>query len=96
VAIVAAGNQGLPGFYDAARQVMQTVVGIGSAEKSQVQHMVRTLLKLPANPQADSPYSLAISITHCHVCLNAMPMIVSPLNLARGPLRLFLPPLFLF
>ncbi|STV40829.1 Holliday junction resolvase [Klebsiella pneumoniae subsp. ozaenae] len=52
VAIVAATNQALPVFEYAARQVKQTVVGIGSAEKSQVQHMVRTLLKLPANPQA--------------------------------------------
>lgn len=46
VAIVAAVNQDLPVFEYAARQVKQTVVGIGSAEKSQVQHMVRTLLKL--------------------------------------------------
>ena len=43
VAIVAATNQDLPVFEYAARQVKQTVVGIGSAEKSQVQHMVRTL-----------------------------------------------------
>ena len=54
VAIVAAVNQDLPVFEYAARQVKQTVVGTGSAEKSQVQHMVRTLLKLPANPQADA------------------------------------------
>jgi crossover junction endodeoxyribonuclease RuvC len=40
VAIVAAVNQDLPVFEYAARQVKQTVVGIGSAEKSQVQHMV--------------------------------------------------------
>ncbi len=59
VAIVAATNQSLPVFEYAARQVKQTVVGIGSAEKSQVQHMVRTLLKLPANPQADAADALA-------------------------------------
>ncbi len=63
VAIVAATNQALPVFEYAARQVKQTVVGIGSAEKSQVQHMVRTLLKLPANPQADAADALAIAIT---------------------------------
>ncbi|MDK7347659.1 crossover junction endodeoxyribonuclease RuvC, partial [Bifidobacterium dentium] len=45
-------------------QVKQTVVGIGSAEKSQVQHMVRTLLKLPANPQADAADALAIAMIH--------------------------------
>ena len=32
-----------------------------------MQHMVRTLLKLPANPQADAADALAIAITHCHV-----------------------------
>ncbi|VTM57225.1 Holliday junction resolvase [Klebsiella pneumoniae] len=58
-------------FEYAARQVKQTVVGIGSAEKSQVQHMVRTLLKLPANPQADCGGCAAIAITHCHVSQNA-------------------------
>lgn len=87
VAIVAAVNQDLPVFEYAARQVKQTVVGIGSAEKSQVQHMVRTLLKLPANPQADAADALAIAITHCHVSQNAMQMSESRLNLARGRLR---------
>lgn len=87
VAIVAAVNQELPVFEYAARQVKQTVVGIGSAEKSQVQHMVRTLLKLPANPQADAADALAIAITHCHVSQNAMQMSESRLNLARGRLR---------
>ena len=61
VAIVAAVNQDLPVFEYAARQVKQTVVGIGSAEKSQVQHMVRTLLKLPANPQADAADALLVN-----------------------------------
>ena len=36
--------------------------------------MVRTLLKLPANPQADAADALAIAITHCHVSQNAMQM----------------------
>lgn len=92
MAIVAAVNQELPVFEYAARQVKQTVVGIGSAEKSQVQHMVRTLLKLPANPQADAADALAIAITHCHVSQNAMQMSESRLNLARGRLRLVIPP----
>ncbi|KLY26007.1 crossover junction endodeoxyribonuclease RuvC [Klebsiella oxytoca] len=87
VAIVAATNQDLPVFEYAARQVKQTVVGIGSAEKSQVQHMVRTLLKLPANPQADAADALAIAITHCHVSQNAAQISESRLNLARGRLR---------
>ncbi len=45
--------------------------------------MVCTLLKLPANPQADAADALAIAITHCHVSQNAMQMSESRLNLAR-------------
>lgn len=86
-AIVAAVNHDLPVFEYAARQVKQTVVGLGSAEKSQVQHMVRTLLKLAANPQADAADALAIAITHCHVAQNAARMSDSKLVLTRGRLR---------
>lgn len=42
--------------------------------------MVRTLLKLPANPQADAADALAIAITHCHVSQNAMQMSESRLS----------------
>lgn len=55
VAIVAAVNQDLEVFEYAARQVKQTVVGTGAAEKAQVQHMVRSLLKLSANPRRTPP-----------------------------------------
>lgn len=51
--------------------------------KKPVQHMVRTLLKLPANPQADAADALAIAITHCHVSQNAMQMSESRLNLGE-------------
>lgn len=53
-------------------------------KKARVQHMVRTLLKLPANPQADAADALAIAITHCHVSQNAMQMSESRLNTARA------------
>ncbi|TKI08243.1 crossover junction endodeoxyribonuclease RuvC [Martelella alba] len=86
VAIVAAMNQDVPVFEYAARQVKQTVAGVGSAEKAQVQHMVRVLLKLPANPQADAADALAIAITHCHISQNAARMGNSRLNLSRGRL----------
>lgn len=83
-AIVAAVNADLPVFEYAARQVKQTVVGTGAAEKSQVQHMVKTLLKLPANPQADAADALAIAITHCHLFQNTLRMGNGRLTLARG------------
>lgn len=86
-AIVAAVNQDLPVFEYAARQVKQTVVGTGAAEKSQVQHMVRSLLKLPANPQADAADALAIAITHCHMSQNAIRLSSDKLQMARGRMR---------
>ncbi|MDU8924053.1 crossover junction endodeoxyribonuclease RuvC [Pasteurellaceae bacterium LIM206] len=65
-AIVAAVNQDLPVFEYAARLVKQTVVGIGSADKIQVQDMVTRILKLSDKPQADAADALAIAITHAH------------------------------
>ncbi|CNJ32783.1 Holliday junction resolvase [Yersinia aldovae] len=86
-AIVAAVNLNLPVSEYAARQVKQTVVGTGAAEKSQVQHMVRSLLKLPANPQADAADALAIAITHCHLSQNTLRLGNDQMVLARGRLR---------
>ena len=65
-AIVAAVNHDLPVFEYAARLVKQTVVGIGSADKVQVQEMVARILQLSAKPQADAADALAIAITHAH------------------------------
>ncbi len=45
-AIVAAKNAGLEVFEYSARQVKQAVVGTGAADKTQVQHMIRTLPKV--------------------------------------------------
>lgn len=87
-AIVAAVNHDLPVFEYAARQVKQTVVGNGGAEKSQVQHMVRSLLKLPASPQADAADALAIAITHCHITQNSIRMSENRLMLTRGRMRI--------
>lgn len=47
-----------------ARQVKQTVVGYGNAEKSQVQHMIRALLNLNGKPAADAADALAVAICH--------------------------------
>lgn len=65
-AIVAAVNHNLAVSEYAARLVKQTVVGIGSADKIQVQHMVTTMLKLSAPPQLDAADALAVAITHAH------------------------------
>ncbi|MDP4916721.1 MAG: crossover junction endodeoxyribonuclease RuvC [Haliea sp.] len=49
-----------------ARQIKQAVVGTGAADKAQVQHMVKVLLKLPANPQEDAADALAAALCHAH------------------------------
>jgi crossover junction endodeoxyribonuclease RuvC len=45
-------------------QIKQAVVGRGHADKTQVQHMVTALLKLPEIPQADAADALACAICH--------------------------------
>lgn len=49
-----------------ALQIKQAVVGNGKAAKEQVQHMVRRLLALPADPKADAADALACAIAHAH------------------------------
>lgn len=49
-----------------ARQIKQSVVGTGAADKLQVQHMVKTLLNLPATPQEDAADALAAALCHAH------------------------------
>jgi len=66
VAIVAGANQGLDVAEYAARKVKQAVVGNGGADKAQVQHMVKSILKLPGLPQADAADALAIALCHAH------------------------------
>ncbi|HGJ5875423.1 MAG TPA: crossover junction endodeoxyribonuclease RuvC [Arsenophonus sp.] len=87
VTILAAVNNDLPVFEYAARQVKQSVVGTGVAEKKQVQHMVCSVLKLSSHPQVDAADALAIAITHCHFNQNLVRMGDPKLLLAKGRLR---------
>jgi crossover junction endodeoxyribonuclease RuvC len=65
-AIVACVTQQMPVSEYSARQIKQSVVGTGAADKEQVQHMVKTLLKLPAAPQEDAADALAAALCHAH------------------------------
>ncbi|MDO6459517.1 crossover junction endodeoxyribonuclease RuvC [Granulosicoccaceae sp. 1_MG-2023] len=47
-------------------QVKQSVVGTGAAKKEQVQHMVRALLGITENVQADAADALGVAICHGH------------------------------
>lgn len=57
---------GLPVAEYSARQVKQSVVGYGAAAKSQVQQMVKTLLRIPGTLQADAADALAVALCHAH------------------------------
>ncbi len=67
VAMVACASHRTPLSEYSAREVKQTVVGYGAADKIQVQHMVVQLLALSAVPQADAADALAIAICHSHM-----------------------------
>jgi len=54
----------IPVFEYAARQVKQAVVGKGSADKLQVQHMVKILLSITGELQIDASDALGISLCH--------------------------------
>lgn len=65
-AICAVVNQGLTLTEYSAKEIKQSVVGGGGAEKRQVQHMVGILLNIATNIQADAADALAIALTHAH------------------------------
>ena len=66
-AICAVVNRGISISEYAAREVKQSVVGTGSGDKTQVQHMVGVLLNLHEKLQAVAGDALAIALTHAHV-----------------------------
>lgn len=86
-AIVAAVNADLPVNEYAARLIKQAVVGIGSADKLQVQHMVCSMLKLEGKPQADAADALAVAICHAHTNRTLVAMAGQVSGARRGRYR---------
>jgi crossover junction endodeoxyribonuclease RuvC len=66
-AMCAAVLRGLPVHEYAAKEIKLAVVGKGSADKVQVQHMIGVMLNLHGKIQADAADALAVAITHGHV-----------------------------
>jgi len=58
--------QGVPVFEYAPRAIKLALVGSGAAEKVQVAHMIRTLLKLEEKISPDAADALAIAVCHAH------------------------------
>jgi crossover junction endodeoxyribonuclease RuvC len=67
VAMVAAASHRAPVYEYSARQIKQSVVGYGAAQKQQVKQMVMHLLLLTSPPQTDAADALAIAICHSHM-----------------------------
>jgi crossover junction endodeoxyribonuclease RuvC len=71
VALLTAAEAGLPVGEYSPMEVKMSVVGYGRAEKSQVQLMVRSLLKIDGEfASADASDALAVAI--CHVTRTAL------------------------
>jgi crossover junction endodeoxyribonuclease RuvC len=65
-ALVAATHHNLPVYEYSPNEIKQAIVGRGHADKAQIQHMVRVLLKLPTSPPADAADALAAALCHAH------------------------------
>lgn len=65
-AICAVVTRGLDLAEYAPKEIKLAVVGIGGAEKTQIQHMVGVLLNINHKLQADAADALAIALTHAH------------------------------
>lgn len=67
VAMVACASHRLHISEYSAREVKQSVVGYGAAQKQQVKQMVVNLLMLNRAPQNDAADALAVAICHSHM-----------------------------
>lgn len=65
-AALCAVPQGIPVFEYAPRAIKLALVGSGAAEKVQVAHMIKTLLRLDGRISPDASDALAIAVCHAH------------------------------
>jgi crossover junction endodeoxyribonuclease RuvC len=65
-ALCATFGADIPVYEYGARHIKKAVVGTGSAEKAQVQHMVKLILGIHDEIQADAADALAAAICHAH------------------------------
>ncbi len=65
-ALCATFESDLPVFEYAPRKIKSAVVGNGGADKAQVQVMVKMLLSMQTEPQADAADALAAALCHSH------------------------------
>ena len=74
VALLAAAQAGLPVFEYAPREVKLSVVGVGSATKSQVASMISRLLEVSLDGMCeDESDAIAVAVCHLHKLRSAVP-----------------------
>jgi len=73
-ALSAVAVQNLPVHEYTPSQIKKAVVGKGNASKQQVQHMVKVMLALPGQPQADAADALAAALCHGHMRNQPIPV----------------------
>jgi len=66
VVLLAPAERGLPVFEYSANLIKKSVVGVGHADKQQVEMMVKRLLPGAALEAADAADALAVAICHAH------------------------------
>jgi crossover junction endodeoxyribonuclease RuvC len=65
-AMVACTSRQLEVHEYATRRIKLAVVGTGKAEKAQIQHMIKLLLKLDTQPGEDAADALSVAVCHAH------------------------------
>jgi crossover junction endodeoxyribonuclease RuvC len=73
VAMLAATEAGIPVFEYAPAAVKRAIVGYGRAEKPQVQHMVKLLLRM-STPPAPHDAADALAVAICQIHAGPMPV----------------------
>jgi len=88
VVLLAPAERGIPVSEYSTNLIKKSVVGVGHAEKTQVQMMVRRLLPGCLTTSADAADALAAAICHAHHTQTARSIALSiaarPRQLARG------------
>jgi crossover junction endodeoxyribonuclease RuvC len=86
-AICAAHQAGLEIAEYAPREIKQAIVGTGAGSKEQVQHMVKRLLGIRQDLQADEADGLAIAICHAQFYATQQKTGIDPGLLKRRRIR---------
>ncbi len=85
-AMVACLSNELPVSEYSARAVKQAVVGTGAADKTQVQHMVKAILRISDTMAEDAADALAVAICHANTSASLIKM-AGAKSFSRGRLR---------